>query len=120
MNEGKEMKTDILDFIKSKGLQIPLIYTDYEEVTCYIRFYIPNTKWEFYIYEIDETCDFANALVYSPHTHDIPDHGLIPLKDFAAQYTEAFSNEIDFSLAEIDETFTPTKLSAVINKYKNG
>lgn len=114
------MKTDILDFIKSKGLQIPLIYTDYEEVTCYIRFYIPNIKWEFYIYEIDETCDFANALVYSPHTHDIPDHGLIPLKDFAAQYTEAFSNEIDFSLAEIDKTFTPTKLSAVINKYKNG
>ena len=59
-------------------------------------------------------------LVYSPHTHDIPDHGLIPLKDFAAKYTEAFSNEIDFSLAEIDKTFTPTELSAVINKYKNG
>ncbi|AUI65852.1 MULTISPECIES: hypothetical protein [Glaesserella] len=108
------MKRSILDFIQNRGLQIPLIYSDYEEdVTGYIRFYIPNTKWEFYIYEIDEPCDFANALVYSPHTHGIPDHGLIPLQNFVAEYAEAFSGEVDFSLAIIDETFTPTKLSEI-------
>lgn len=117
-SRSNEMKKAILDFIKNKKLQIPLIYTDCEEVTFYIRFYIPNTKWEFYIYEIDETYNFANALVYSPHTHDIPDYGLVPLQNFVAEYTEAFSED-DFSLVAIDETFIPTKLSIVINQHKN-
>lgn len=112
------MKQAILNFIQKKGLQIPLINPDSkEELICYIRFYIPNTKWEFYVYEIDENCDFANALVYSPYTHNIPDHGLVPLKDFVTQYTELFSNGVDFSLAKIDETFTPTALLTVINQY---
>lgn len=84
------MKKSIVDFIQRKQLTIPLIHTNYEdeenEVICYIRFYIPNTLWEFYIYEINETCDYVNALVYSPYTHrfmpNIPDHGLVPLDGF--------------------------------------
>lgn len=41
---SKKLKEEILDFIKRRDLKIPLMYSDNEEVTCYIRFYIPNTK----------------------------------------------------------------------------
>lgn len=113
------MKEAILDFIQQKGLKIPHIHTEYEGgVICYIHFSLP--KWDFFIYEIDETGDFANCLVYSPFTHDTPDHGLIPLNNFAEKYTEAFSNEFDFYAAKINEVFEPTSLVNVMKSKNNG
>ncbi|OBX86492.1 hypothetical protein [Haemophilus haemolyticus] len=113
------MKEAVLNFIQQKGLKIPRIHTEYEGgVICYIHFSIP--QWDFFIYEIDETGDFANAIVHSPFTHDTPDHGLIPLKNFAEKYTEAFSNEFDFYAAKIDETFTPIPLVEAMKSRGNG
>ncbi|HHF6370697.1 TPA: hypothetical protein ACPP0Z_001795 [Haemophilus influenzae] len=112
------MKDLILDFLQRKNIQIPKVGKEYEgELTCYVRFGIP--KWDFFIYEIDETGDFANALVYSPYTNNIPDHGIIPLKDFVKSYSEEFpSDGFNVYLAIIDEEFNPTPLKEVM-RLKN-
>lgn len=116
------MKEAILNFIQKKALKIPSTHTEYEyedenSIICYIHSGIP--QWDFFIYEINETGDIANALVYSPFTHNIPDHGLISLNNFAKEYTEEFSNEFDFYAAKINESFMPTPLFEVIKSKNN-
>ena len=108
------MKDLILDFLQRKNIQIPKIGEEYEgELICYVRFGIP--KWDFFIYEIDEKGDFANSLVYSPYTNNIPDHGIIPLKDFLKSYREEFpSDGFDMYSIKIDEEFSPTPLKEVM------
>lgn len=110
------MKDLILDFIQRKNIQIPKINEECnEELTCYIHLSIP--EWDFFIFAISETGDFANALVYSPFTYNIPDIGLIPLKNFIKSYTDQFP-EFDFFSVKIDEAFTPKTLNEIM-RLKN-